>query len=201
MYKIMISGPHAIGKSTTAENLAAKLEGYTYSPSMAGKIANELKYDLNDGPTPEQVLAYQKVLLESYKTHYALTREVKNVYDRSPLDFAAYTVMEIAINREYDEEVTKYLENCIKATDKYCDYLIIPFADLKGPYEDKDKRPKFTEKQIEYRSNYMEVVFSLIKFLKNTKVIFVPIDKQFDERVEYIYNKLELRETEDEQVS
>lgn len=184
----MISAPHAVGKSTTAQKLADRY-GFLFVSSFAGKIAKEMDYDLNKERTPEQILEYQHRLLKAFQMHYEATDDVDTVYDRSPLDFAVYTVMEIRKHDHdgrYVKRVAAYVKECIETTDGYCDFLIIPEANLEEPYEDKDNRPSFSTEQIVYRKTYSLILDFYVTDLTLTKVVRVPIDKQYDERVQFI---------------
>lgn len=190
---IMITGPHAIGKTTTATKLYEKHPDYMFLPSVAGKIAKDMDYDLNDNPTPQETLAYQKRLLTAFQMQYETTLELDTVFDRSPLDLAAYLYLQLKNVIELQDEVQKYIQQCILTTMGYCHYLIIPEADLEEPYETKGNRPAYSEEQVLYRKEYIELVKKWAEDTKHLcKVIHVPVDKQYDERIKFIEENAEL---------
>jgi hypothetical protein len=190
---IMISGPHAIGKSTTAEKLATKHD-FLFVSSFAGKIAKDMGYDLNNNPNPKEILAYQWKLLRAFQMHFEATAETDTVYDRSPLDFAVYTIMEFQKRDGYGtyvKEVAEYVKECFKTTDGYCSLLVIPEADLDAAYEDKGNRPTFSEEQVQYRKNYERILKLYAGDLELADILIVPADKQYDERVQFISEAIE----------
>lgn len=191
---VMISGPHAIGKSTTAKKVAEKFD-FLFVNSFAGKIAKEMGYDLNSKErSPDDILKYQWAVLKAFQMHFEATTETDTIYDRSPLDFAVYTVMEL---QKYDtfgthtRKVAEYVKECVKTTDGYCDILFIPEADLEAAYEDKGNRPTFSEEQVAYRKQYQRILKLFAGDLKIAKAIVVPEDKQYDERVAFISEVME----------
>lgn len=188
--RIMFAGPHCIGKSTTAEQLAARFPEFLYIPSFVSRLAKDNGYDLNSNPTPTDVLGFQKKVLKAFSMHYQITDEVPTIYDRSPLDFAAYTMLELDHTELYASAI-KYKYGCIERTNSCCDILIIPQADLDLAYEDKYNRPSFSEDQKRYRKQFAQNINEYARHLvPNIEVIRVPKEYQFEDRIDYICEKL-----------
>lgn len=191
---IMITGPHAIGKTTTAESLAKLHPKLLFIPSFAGGIAKEMNYDLNKNPSIAETLAYQNRVLTAFEMSYDITLDENTIYDRSPLDFAAYTVLQLVrkANKEELIELHNYIERCITATMGFCDYLVIPEADLTVPYENKGNRPEFSEEQIEYRKKYSNLINMYANRVKDyPTIIRVPVGYQYEDRVKFIEDAIE----------
>jgi deoxyadenosine/deoxycytidine kinase len=187
---IMISGPHAIGKSQTAKEISDRI-GYLFVTSVAGLVAQKLEYRFDEKPSTYQVIRFQKELTKITEFIYAATILADTIHDRSPLDFAAYLTLKLSHTTMLDNVISTYQDFCIELTNEFCDVLVIPQADLEEPYEDKLGRPKFTKEQIDFRKNYSEELERLISRL-DTKVaiIRVPEDKQYDKRVAHILHDL-----------
>lgn len=191
--RIMISGPHAIGKTTTAEKVAERYPSMLYMPSIAGRIAKEMGYDLNANPAAKDTLNYQWTLLEAVTTQYEATQEINTIYDRSPLDGAAYARLQLRDCKDdiILEELKRYMTQCALTTMAYCDLLIMPQADLTLPYNDKGNRPSFSEAQVKYRQTYAEMIKGYAEGCQLVKKLYVPVDKQYDDRIDYIWDWLE----------
>jgi hypothetical protein len=187
---IMIAGPHAIGKSTTATALSAALD-YGMVGSIAGPLAKRLRFDLNENPKPVDIAKYQLELEKAFELVLIATDSMKTVYDRSPLDLAAYTTLGLRDNPELDDFLKSYVDTCIHMTSRYCDVLILPEADLEAPYEDKGNRPKFDEDQAQYRTDYAGLIDYYVERLAATvKVIRIPAIKQYGARVDFVLEQL-----------
>jgi hypothetical protein len=194
MPRIMLTGPHAIGKSATATNLANLMGGYFFVPSFAGAVAKKMNFDLNKPYTPEQLIAYQRGVLDAFLMSYEATAEMNTVYDRSPLDFLAYMALAFINNPEYNsliEDFEDYEAACLNAVNKFCDYLILPEADLAEAYEHKHNRPKFDATAAKQRLEYTDTVKSYFTLLDGVKrVITVPFQYQYEDRVNYILKEI-----------
>ena len=191
--RIMISGPHAIGKTTTAKALVKAFPTLTFIPSLATTVANELDFDLNKNPSQEEIMNYQERLLASYKFHFELTEKTNSIYDRSPLDLMAYLALGIGdeASPEMLERVGKYGAKCADLMMKHCDCLILPEADLTEKYDSKEKRPECTPEQIKYRSDYTTLINHCAASLESrVKVVKVPAEFQYEERVDYLVKQL-----------
>lgn len=191
----MLSAPHATGKSTTAKALVDKWPTEMkpfYVSSHAGIVAKRMSFDLNKEYTPDQVCAYQDEVLNSAIFLYKCTGETLSVFDRSPLDFLAYSILALK-DKSKDDWLVEYQEKCLAATVKYCGVLFIPECDLTQPYEEKENRPKFDESQIAYRTNYLNlIVFYATTIIEKVPVIVIPTEYQYERRVEFILRKLKV---------
>lgn len=189
--RIMITGPHGIGKTDTAIKLSNQSRPpLIHMPSMAGQIAKEMNYDLNNNPTPLERIAYQEALLKALVFQYKCVEKTHVIFDRSPIDLMAYLALSIKdedMTKEITERLDAYGEACREATEKYCDVLILPEADYSAAYDKKDNRPDFSEEQVKFRAEYALFSKMLASMLtRKVKVLVVPGQYQFDERVEYI---------------
>lgn len=187
---IMVTGPHAIGKTTTAKEIA-DLTGRLFIGSIAALVAKRLNFDFDTNTSPVDRAKYQFEILKGSEFIYEATALVPTIHDRSPLDFAAYLALSLIDHSQYDNIVKEYVHMCVQYTNDYCDVLVIPETDLTEPYEDKDGRPRFTDEQITYRERYAKVLNIMVDRLSSTvKVIRVPKDKQFGDRTKFILDQL-----------
>jgi hypothetical protein len=189
--RLMFIGPHAIGKSTSAEKLAEVLPNAAFIPSCVSDLAANMGYDINKPRTQQEILRFQLAVLQAYEIQYMEPPEAEIlVYDRSPMDFAIYAALE---TQSMDNEVTSYIEQCMNMTAKHCDVLIHPLADLTAPYEAKHNRPTDTEDQLDYRTQYdylANFYGGVGQVMKQYQRIQVPVEHQFDARIEFIAEKL-----------
>jgi hypothetical protein len=189
---VMVSGPHAIGKSETCTKLVEKHPEYNYIGSFAGEIAKKVGYDLNSNPSAKDTLAYQWQVLRRFQSSFEDNLGKNTLYDRSPLDFAAYAILQLENNEDKDIklELGKYVKECLDTTKGYCELLVIPEADFDAPYDDKVNRPSFDKNQSVFRQNYMKVLRILSWQLDWIKVEIVPVRYQYDDRVQFISDLL-----------
>lgn len=188
---IMLSGPHGIGKTETAKKVCSQLTDAMFMPSIAGLVAKQLNYDLNKKPTLNEVIAYQETMLDSVLFMYEATELVDTVYDRSPLDLATYLTMKLRDYPEYDKTLLSYVERAVELTKKHCDILVLPQADLSLPYDDKGNRPSFGDDQLLYRSDYRDILDALADEVSPMiNVIDVPMEYQYEDRVQYIMDRI-----------
>jgi hypothetical protein len=191
--RIMITGPHAIGKTTTAKALVKKFPSLTFVPSLATVVANELNYDLNKKPSHEEIMNYQERLLQAYKFHFELTGKTNSIYDRSPLDLMAYAGLGLGddCSEEMLERVGQYSAKCADLMMQHCDCLIIPECDLSEKYDSKEKRPEWEPAQAKLREQYVHIVEHCADSLRHRiRVIKVPSQYQYEDRVEYLAREL-----------
>lgn len=192
MPRIMFTGPHGIGKTTTAQQLAKDL-GYMFYPSFAGKLAKEMGYDLNESPDAQATYDYQVKLLDQFTVTYQALSFTNVVFDRSPIDFATYMTMQLKGKPQLTPVLRQYQEACFEITNNHCDVLVIPKSDLKEPYDPKGNRPNYDPAGKE-RYEYTDYVNTFSLYLEPDKVdiIVVPIEYQFQDRIDYIRKKLRL---------
>lgn len=187
--RIMFTGPHAIGKSSTAKKLADINSFFIYVPSVAGLVAKYLGYDLNDKPSLQQTFDYQVALLDALVDQYKGNDEddVTYIYDRSPIDLMVYMTMAFAGKEDMDNSLFCYFKECYNTLIKYCTLLVLPQADLSEPYENKPNRP-IASNPIYDRVKYSEMVDAVLKvpLLKDLNVIRIPKEFQYDTRVNFL---------------
>ena len=121
-----LSGAHRTGKTTLAQDVAVKL-GIHFHNASVSKILKErcgidpvLITDLG-----ERIKA-QGVLLDVYLEQLALAPRPA-ITDRTPLDMAMYMMGECGMHSdpELGEQVWKYAERCVFATEKHFDSVFI----------------------------------------------------------------------------
>ena len=180
--RIGLSGPHAIGKTTTALALCERLESASFVPSCASQIAKDMGFDLNKPFNDIELMDYQYQVFNGY-LNAPIPKSVYEVYDRTPLDFAAYASLGCENNKS-----SSYLEFealCVQCAQSDFDYIFIPMADLSVPFEDKHNRPKFSNEDVDYRSAFGSVILDLASNL-STKVVVIPAKYQHYARTDYI---------------
>jgi hypothetical protein len=188
----MFTGPHGIGKSTTAKGLYRCLPGdYLFIPSFAGAVAKRYNFDLNKPFNMEALLDYQWMVLETFKMSYEITAAMNTIYDRSPIDFAVYATLALEGKPTYAAHLNQYWNACKAATLDYCDILIIPEADLTAGYENKGNRPEFNEAQIEVRKHYTKLVDDMVPLVEEkVRIVRIPIEHQNQDRVTFLLKEL-----------
>lgn len=184
----MFSGPHGIGKSVTAKKVAEATKTM-FVTSVAGVVAKHMNFDLNKPYDPMDAARYQYEVLRVLRYIYEATEHGDTVFDRSPLDSAVYLTMAFREDPEYDDIVKEYTEKCITLTNEHCHVLVIPEADLTQEYEDKHNRPTYSSAQASYRQDYADLLDYYAEQVK-CQVIRVPVDKQYENRFNYIMKEL-----------
>jgi hypothetical protein len=116
--RIGISGVHRTGKTTLAKELAKRL-GLPFIPVDASGYFKELGLDPKDNMSCADLMLVQKNILEGSREKWGVTTGF--VSDRTPIDFAAYTVS----NGRNCEGVYVYKWECVRALNEYFDLLVI----------------------------------------------------------------------------
>lgn len=192
---IMFAGPHATGKSTTVETLVeGELRDYTFVKSAASDLSLTLGYNIGE-TTALQLGKYQDAVMNKALIEYQNSKDIKAIYDRSPLDFICYTKLaleDLDIIPASNPFFNRYEMLCLAMINRYCDVLILCETNLEEEYEVKQGRPAPSLEQSEFRKRYRDELNSLLGKLSPTvKVIRVPLDKQYEDRVWYILDELE----------
>ncbi len=187
--RVMLTGAHGIGKSATALNLSKLQPEFLYIPSFAGSVAKRLGYDLNKNPTPEEAVVYQENVLNIFVESYKATACVHSVYDRSPIDLAAYCRVALQDIPGYEKYIAFYTRRCLEATIEYCDVLVYPDFDKTEDMEPKYNRPTGDKWN---RTEFDKLIDSLVQKVAHSKlkIIDVPAEYQYADRVDFIWNKL-----------
>jgi hypothetical protein len=183
----MMCGVHGIGKSATAIKLNKHLPDYLYIPSFAGPVAKRMGFDLNQPHTADKLMQYQERLLEVFIESYKATTYVPTIYDRSPIDLAAYMTYAQNNHNLPLVAVNKFTRRCVEATQEYCDILVYPEADLSEAMEAKSNRPSAYD-----RTEFDRIIDSFVMLIPNDKpkVIDVPVQYQYQDRVNYILEQI-----------
>lgn len=191
---IMFAGPHGIGKTTTAQKLAEKANGFEFKTSIAGQVAKDTGFNLCEDPDYYDVTEFQKELLTKHNEIYE-AQTGNCIYDRSPLDFAAYHGLAFERHVAGSHNVgclgswVTYYQRCLEAAIKHSTHIIIPEADLTEEYPEKYGRPSFSVDENMARQRFYSMVYGYSSVLKNAydkEVLVVPVEYQYDDRVDYI---------------
>lgn len=116
--RIGISGIHRTGKTTLARELAEQL-GLPFIPVDASGYFKELGLDPKDDMSCPDLMLVQTNILEGSREKWGVTTGF--VSDRTPIDFAAYTV----INGRSCEGTYLYKWECVQKLNNYFDLVVI----------------------------------------------------------------------------
>ncbi len=187
---IGFSGESGTGKSWVAEKLATQL-GFHYQPSRGAEVAAEINFDVNAPHTFVERLNYQEDVLEKMIEDNCL--HLNAVFDRTPLDLAAYTI--IAANSDPSNELLKqYVEDCYKTCDELFDTIVLvspPYEELLGDCEYKPGRLIAEVHGYNHRALFDAVLKTLmIKPSIAEKTIVIPENLHFEERVKFVKERI-----------
>lgn len=187
------SGPAATGKSWAAKELAAQLR-FEYVPSKAAEVAASIGFDVNQPHSFEQRLSYQRSVLKQMIIDLTGSAFKNMVFDRTPLDLMAYSIMANgtdSLNTELDD----YLAQCKSVLAIHFDVVAMvspPLKELVGLGEHKEGR--FTTDAI-YGSDHRLVFDKTLKTLcipkeVNNKLLIIPEDLHYQDRVEFVKERI-----------
>lgn len=92
---LMLTGSHGSGKTTLAEKLSEKLD-IPFFKSHASAIHEALGVNAADDIPMKKRLEVQEAILGAWiKQHQAALMYGSGIFDRTPLDFAAYTLADV----------------------------------------------------------------------------------------------------------
>lgn len=135
-----LSGAHRTGKSTIAARFAEKND-CPFINSSASQVAKELglKVDLNMLPADRR--RFQDAVLAAFSTRYET--EAGNglfVTDRTPLDFAAYSLVDWRPGcEEHDTWLLDYVRRCYEVTSRF--FYIVGVIQPGIPYVTGEGKP------------------------------------------------------------
>ena len=122
---LALTGAHRTGKTTLAKALCER-SGMTYVPSMTSQVFSDLGLPVGVPLSVDDRLRVQERVLE---THIAQVRLAGNYYvaDRCPIDFAAYTLLDVAMRCDPDQEarVHAYLDRCLRLTGELFSAVVV----------------------------------------------------------------------------
>lgn len=139
MALIGLMGAHRTGKTTLAREYA-KRHGVRFVETSVGSVFTELDLSPKDDLSFAMRLTVQEAILTRVSTIYASVMNEDAIVDRTPLDFAGYTMAEASAYAVNDEDQTRfatYIQKCIEATNRYFSTLIlvqpgIPLVEAEG---------------------------------------------------------------------
>jgi nicotinamide riboside kinase len=119
--RIAIAGAHSVGKTTLAEELAARLEGYEFIEEPYHQMVDE-GYEFPEVPSGEDFFEQLKVWKASIQKSGDSV-----IFDRSPLDFYAYA-LSLRPHEPFDKQ--ELIELCQEALE---DLDLIIFCPVEEP--------------------------------------------------------------------
>lgn len=130
--KIALFGAHRTGKTSLAKEFAEATR-IPFIQSTVSKDMKNLNVETDTAFEMQKRLETQEKIFESYKN--LMSDKVALVTDRSPLDFALYTILEVSNNFPNDVELISryqnYLDSCIQESKKFDKiYLLQPGIEI-----------------------------------------------------------------------
>jgi len=187
MTRVMFTGPHGTGKSTTALELSRLMPGFLYIPSFAGPVAKEVGFDINKPFTPEDLIFYQEKVFSAFEESFKVNKDNTVMYDRSPLDIAAYLAAGLEGKFHFANYVERFVDRCISLCLDYCDMLILPKADLSETMEDKFNRPTGdTYNRVKFQNRIETYIARIEAAGSKMHIIIIPEEYQYQDRINYI---------------
>lgn len=182
---IGFTGASATGKSWVAEQLATQL-GFSYVPSKAAEVAEEIGFDVNAPHTFAERLNYQEAILQRMVDD--ISRSDTSVFDRAPTD-----LMTFMIRAEKDDlnsiEIEEYLESCLIISECFdvIFYVCPEDEELAGSGEFKPGRLSSSAHGSNHRILYNDCLALLTNhpLLKN-KVVRIPSQLHYQDRVDFV---------------
>jgi hypothetical protein len=114
-----LAGAHRVGKSLLAQRLH-EVNKCPLIVSAGGPIARLMGIEVRVGMPMAERLAYQEAILRVSCEAYA-TQNGLFLTDRTPLDFAAYAILDwkAGVDEHLDVHLSSYIERCLDATNRY----------------------------------------------------------------------------------
>lgn len=130
--KIALFGAHRTGKTSLAKEFA-EVTRLPFVKSTVSKDMKNLNAETDKAFDMKKRLETQEKIFESYKN--LMSDKVALITDRSPLDFALYTILEVSNNFPNDIELISryqnYLDSCIQESKKFDKiYLLQPGIEI-----------------------------------------------------------------------
>jgi hypothetical protein len=185
------TGAAATGKSWVAAKVAALL-GFHYQGSRASEVAADTGFDVNAPHTFAERLEYQNEVLNRMKSDLASGLD-HIVFDRTPIDLMAYAL--IAANDEVDTpEYKEYIDRCMELAVDSFDVIVLVSPAAKELYGEGELKPGRLCAKVhgyEHRVLYDHVIKILLANKKIAhKVIVIPEDCHYEDRVTFVKDKL-----------
>jgi len=139
---IALAGAHRVGKTTLA-NLVSKNTTLHLKELNTGDVFKTLGLDVKSSIDPVERLMLQQAMFQNYKKHIDGSSISKYIFDRSPLDYAAYTLYHMRAYPEYSDATNKIVKNFLGLTEKFAQIFLvqpgIPPSDYptSAPYDEQ----------------------------------------------------------------
>jgi predicted ATPase len=125
---LSMCGTHGTGKTLLATTLAEKT-GMTFIPSKASEIHKIYGVGAGDNIPFSLRIQIQNHILNAWSDDYKRAKEIENVviFDRCPLDFAAYLMGDVSrIVSEQDNTLShRYIKHCLEVSSTLSNVLMI----------------------------------------------------------------------------
>lgn len=130
--KIALFGAHRTGKTSLAKEFADATRIPFIKSTVSADMKN-LNVETDSAYDMQKRLEIQEKIFESYKN--LMSDKVALITDRSPLDFALYTILEVSNNFPNDIELISryqnFLDSCIQEAKKFDKiYLLQPGIEI-----------------------------------------------------------------------
>jgi hypothetical protein len=137
-----LSGTHRCGKSTLAREIA-KANSCPFAESSASAIAAEMGIIVDPGLPYAVRLEFQERVLTAFTASYEAAGNGLFVADRTPLDLAAYLILDWNgrdSTPEMDAQTLSYIERCFAVANRY--FFQITAIQPGIPYKIEEGKPR-----------------------------------------------------------
>ena len=196
MTQLVLIGPHRTGKTTTAKKIAEEYDEFEFVPVSAYQIHEDMGIAVGQDIDYNTRFELQRRLLDKF-TRMSLSahKEGRNVVtDRSPMDFAAYTVyysfqymrksiMEPTLSDSYSivNQLHSYVSECHDIFNTYVDKACLFPPIVVGPESPKSES-----------IDAVRDIYDIFKILQKhdwRNLIHIPdYVMNLDDRVEFCYS-------------
>jgi hypothetical protein len=154
-----LTGAHRSGKTTLGTEFVKRNKQFTFAATSVSAIMKHYGFDPQLNYSFADRIRIQELILDELDAFYGHFPD-KTIFDRTPLDAAAYLLADIqrqGVSIEDQERVVAYLERCFDITNRRFTMLLFIPSVIK-PVEDADKAPA--------TPGYIEHISALINGLK-----------------------------------
>lgn len=186
---ICFTGSHGSGKTVLATEVAKRCS-LPFFPSHASRIHAELGFKANEDLSVRDRIAVQRVILAAWVNDFEAAHKFGGVFDRCPIDFAAY--MADAIERDMPEaistEIADYSKYCIELAAKLPHILFC--VPVNRPAEDRGDG-KADDRNIAYRDKIHHMIGGLLycSSLSYRVIHDAPVEIRIDKVSSYMQDR------------
>lgn len=135
-----LTGAHRTGKSTIAKTLADQMK-VPFLASSGSQVAKDMGIKVDGGMPIMKRLEFQEQVLTVFEAEYAKQHGMF-VTDRTPLDFAAYTLADWipgSTGDAIETWVMDYITRCFEVTNRY--FIVLGIVQPGIKYVQEDGKP------------------------------------------------------------